>query len=289
MPASIPVLKQAERRFEIAFIHVNGIKIYYEMVGTGPAILLLHGHPGNHTEMAAFATSLSRQLTVINIDMRGYGESDKPEGDCGISQIISDIHEILKHFQIEKAIVAGFSAGGRIAIKYFLAHPDRVDKLILIATDAKSSAADYGNVYRIIKLIVSKLFVVFGKYRFFVRALVRFLIYPYAFYGYNRDQEMYLVDEYLKKRKQLSGSVLRLLEEDYHNYDVRDELVNINVPVFILCGENDPISPVEDSKILNEGIRNSRLEIVPQAKHLLLIEKSGLCSEIILNWLSSFE
>jgi haloacetate dehalogenase len=102
--------------------------------GSGPPLLLLHGHPQTHVMWHLVAPRLAREFSVVAMDLRGYGESSKPP--------TTDDHEpyskramgrdavaVMKHLGHERFDVAGHDRGGRVAYRLALDHPERVRKL----------------------------------------------------------------------------------------------------------------------------------------------------------------
>jgi len=123
--------------FEERRIRANGLEIALVRAGTGPALLLLHGHPQTHAIWHKIAEQLATRFTVVAADLRGYGDSDKPEGlpDHGnyskrvMAQDQVDVMCALGH---EDFFLVGHDRGGRVAYRLALDHPQRVKKLVTL-------------------------------------------------------------------------------------------------------------------------------------------------------------
>jgi pimeloyl-ACP methyl ester carboxylesterase len=116
------------------FINTNSIRLHYlEFEGEQPAIILLPGLTANaHAFDGLIAAGLSPSFNVLSVDLRGRGESDAPDSGYTMKEHAADIIGLMDAMHIEKAILAGHSFGGFLALYLAKFFPARVDKLILI-------------------------------------------------------------------------------------------------------------------------------------------------------------
>jgi pimeloyl-ACP methyl ester carboxylesterase len=114
----------------------NGVKIYYEVHGQGPTILLSHGYSSTSRMWDGQVAALKDRYQVIVWDMRGHGESDYPKDPALYSEglTIGDMRALLDVVGADKAIVAGLSLGGYMSLAFNASHPDRVRALMLFDT-----------------------------------------------------------------------------------------------------------------------------------------------------------
>ena len=104
---------------------LNGIRLAYDDVGTGPVIVLLHGFPLNRTMWRPQLGDLvAAGYRVITLDLRGFGESDEPDGPYSMELFSDDLVSLLDHLEIEHAIVAGMSMGGYVLFNLLIRYPD---------------------------------------------------------------------------------------------------------------------------------------------------------------------
>ncbi|SAK09508.1 alpha/beta fold hydrolase [Burkholderia multivorans] len=116
---------------------VDGIKIHALMAGTGPALLLLHGHPQTHAIWHKVAPTLARQFTVVVADLRGYGDSGKPAGEPDHAnyakrRMALDQVQLMQVLGLQTFAVIGHDRGGRVAARMALDHPDAVSHLVTL-------------------------------------------------------------------------------------------------------------------------------------------------------------
>lgn len=124
--------------FESGFSTVNGIKLYYEIYGTGEPIILLHG--GGSTIQSSFGRvipALSRDFRVIAVELQNHGRSDQRSIPETFEQDADDVFALLKNLRIEKANILGFSNGGQTAMQIAISHPEVISKLIVASSPYK--------------------------------------------------------------------------------------------------------------------------------------------------------
>lgn len=120
----------------MATINRDGVNIYYEDHGTGPAILLSHGYSATSRMWEAQVAAFKDRYRVITWDMRGHGQSDSPDDPNAYSEAatVDDMAAILKHLGIETAVIGGLSLGGYMSLAFNIAHPEMVRALMLFDT-----------------------------------------------------------------------------------------------------------------------------------------------------------
>ena len=123
--------------FTLSMMHIGDVTLRVRHGGNGPPLLLLHGHPQTHMMWHAIAPRLAQNFTVIAPDLRGYGESSKPETTpdhfpYSKRVMAQDQIALMKHFGFEQFSVAGHDRGGRCAYRLALDHPEQVRKLAVL-------------------------------------------------------------------------------------------------------------------------------------------------------------
>lgn len=118
-------------------VPTNGIHLSVHRGGAGAALILLHGYPQNHMCWRKIAPDLARHFDVIVPDLRGYGDSDAPPGDAenrtySKREMARDIVGLMDALGIARAHVLGHDRGARVAYRFALDHPDRLDRLGII-------------------------------------------------------------------------------------------------------------------------------------------------------------
>lgn len=120
----------------MALLNRDGVKIYYEVHGSGPAVLLSHGYSATSAMWTGQVDALSRAHTLILWDMRGHGASDSPDDPTLYSEAhtVADMAALLDTVNAQSAVVGGLSLGGYMSLAFYVEHRARVDALMLFDT-----------------------------------------------------------------------------------------------------------------------------------------------------------
>jgi pimeloyl-ACP methyl ester carboxylesterase len=112
------------------------VKIHYEVHGSGPALLLTHGHSSTSAMWQGQIEALSKNHKLVLWDMRGHGQSDYPDDPAAYSEAltVADMAALLDQIGAASAIVGGLSLGGYMSLAFYRAHPQRVRALLIIDT-----------------------------------------------------------------------------------------------------------------------------------------------------------
>jgi haloacetate dehalogenase len=136
-PPSEAIRQQLFPGFKSQYIKTTGATIFVVTKGSGPPLLLLHGHPETHVTWHKIATKLAEEYTVILPDLRGYGDSSKPEGgvdsaNYSFRAMARDQVEMMNQLGFPHFMLAGHDRGGRVAHRLCLDHPEAVEKVALL-------------------------------------------------------------------------------------------------------------------------------------------------------------
>jgi pimeloyl-ACP methyl ester carboxylesterase len=114
----------------------DGVKIHYQVHGSGPTLLLTHGYSSTSTMWNGQIDALSKNYKLVLWDMRGHGQSDYPEDPAAYSEAltIADMAALLDEIGATSAIVGGLSLGGYMSLAFYRSHPERVRALLIIDT-----------------------------------------------------------------------------------------------------------------------------------------------------------
>ena len=241
------------------YIHVNDIKIYYEIYGDGEPLLLLHGNSGSIENFVYQIPELSKHFKVIAIDSRAQGRSSDSDKEITYALMASDMSELIDKLKLGIVNIAGWSDGGNIGLELAFAHPEKVKKLIAFGanyTHENGLAAPDGVVMDAKDPLIVKTSMMIQRYK---GAIER-------------------ISPNIKKK-------LADLTEKYPNFTL-DQLKKIEIPVLVVAGDHDIIN-LDQTIALFTNLPQSQLFIVPGASHLAPAEQPELINSMVINFLKT--
>jgi pimeloyl-ACP methyl ester carboxylesterase len=241
-------------------------KIFYKVQGKGTPLVFLHGAHGSHNLWNRQLPFFSK-FKIVTMDMRGHGTSFKPRTGYRLESMVEDVIVLINHLRIKDAVFVGSSMGGVVAQMIGAMHPSRVKALVLVGTLAK--AAWMGEAKEVAKK---------GKLEGYQPG-VRIWFTPKSDPG---DIKIAL-REASKASPFFSTRVI--LENP--NWDIRGEISKIKAPTLIIVGSEDfDTTPVRESEEIHGLIAHSEMDIVPEAGHLVMLEKSDEFNKIVADFLT---
>ena len=136
---------------------VNGLRMYYEIHGTGQPLVVLHGSFMTIELMGKLIPELARSRQVIAVEFQGHGHTPDSERPITYENLADDTAALLGHLGIERADIYGFSLGGGVALQVAMRHPEVVRKLVLVSA-SYTSAGLYPEVIATVEHIRPELF-----------------------------------------------------------------------------------------------------------------------------------
>jgi pimeloyl-ACP methyl ester carboxylesterase len=118
--------------FQRGDVDTGALRVTYWRRGTGRPLLVLHGVTDWGLDWARFARRVEDRLDCILLDQRGHGYSDKPAQGYGYAGFAADAWAVIRHLELERPAVLGHSMGGGVALALAAAHPDEIDRLLLV-------------------------------------------------------------------------------------------------------------------------------------------------------------
>ncbi|MBL8823835.1 MAG: alpha/beta hydrolase [Planctomycetia bacterium] len=131
----LPALASAQQQPTTGYAPVNGLKMYYEVHGSGDPVVLLHGSFMTITNnWTGWIGELAKTRKVIAIEMQGHGRTGDIDRDISTANLADDVATLLDHLKIAKADILGYSMGGGVAMQCAIRHPDKVRKVVVISS-----------------------------------------------------------------------------------------------------------------------------------------------------------
>ncbi len=124
-----------------AFAEINGIRLYYEVRGSGPAMLIIHGNGGSIGDLGYQIDFFSAHYRVLAADSRGHGKSEMGGGPLTYIQQSEDLNALLEKLHLRKVYVLGWSDGGILGLLLAIHHPDKVARLAIMGANLNPEGA----------------------------------------------------------------------------------------------------------------------------------------------------
>ena len=242
---------------------VFGAKIHYLEAGSGPVVILLHGLGGNTTNWAPTISPLAQKYRVIVPDQIGFGKSDKPMLNYRVSTLVDFLDGFYKQVGVQKATLVGNSLGGFTAAAFALAHPDKVDKLVLVDAAGFSVTGD----------IDPK---VLNGLNPSTRQQIKDLM-GLVFYNKELFASDAAVDTFLASRVTAGDqyTIQRFIDSIAHNEDMLDgKLGAIKQKTLIIWGREDGLTQLTMGQRFNKEIAGSQILIIDKCGHVPQLEKA---------------
>ncbi len=120
----------------MAYLHREGVDLYYEVHGNGPGLLLTHGYSATSQMWRGQIDALAKHFSLVLWDMRGHGQTVTPADDSFYSEAhtVADMAALLDHLDFTQAVIGGLSLGGYMSLAFNAAYPQRVSALLIIDT-----------------------------------------------------------------------------------------------------------------------------------------------------------
>jgi pimeloyl-ACP methyl ester carboxylesterase len=247
-------------------VTANNINIHYEQQGDGEPLILIPFLTADNACYAFQVAEYAKHFTCISIDLRGSGESDKPDGDFTTELYADDVAALMQALGIPRAHITGLSLGAAIGMWLAAKHPDKVKSLSLhsawttsdlylktVVEGWQGMARGLGSVT---ELVISGIF----PWCFTPDLYVTKPDYIQALSDFTRSRPPMSVDAFIQQ----SNAVIA--------HDVQSQLPNIKAPTQITFGRHDQVTSLRYSEPLTSGIKNSELTIFETCSHAPIYE-----------------
>lgn len=259
---------------------INGLSVNDFGEGNQPALVFIHAFPLCSRMWDPQIDEFKAKYRVIVYDLRGFGFSDVHDTHLTIDSHVEDLLSVMQSLKIDKPVLCGISMGGYIALRAMELHPDKFKAAILC--DTKSEAdSNQPKIARAAQINQIKS----GGRSIFSENFLKNALGEIA----EEDQEKKKVAARLaeilswQKDEGITGALLTLAART----DTTEFLEKLDIPVLVIVGENDRLTPPEYSKMLYSKIRSAKLAVIQGAGHFPNMEKPEAFNKEINNFLNS--
>ena len=261
--------------------NVNGFNLSYDDVGEGTLpIVFLHGFPFDKTMWKEQLDFLKTTHRVIACDIRGFGKSTDEETSLSMDLFANDLILFIDKLRLEKVIICGLSMGGYIALNAIQRFPSRFEALILsdtqcIADSYEVKAKRYKTIEEIKEYGVTNFNEGFIKNVFHEDSIT-----------HKPELVEQLRTVVFSNSQHIITQGLTALAERTETCSILDK---ITIPTLIICGREDIITPLNESKFMNKNIKGSVLHVISNAGHVSNLEEPSKFNKLLRDFLTDLE
>jgi pimeloyl-ACP methyl ester carboxylesterase len=251
-----------EMRSESGYLEVAGGKIYYEQAGEGETMIFIHDGLLHHEVWDAQFLFFAARYRVIRYDRRGYGRSGQPEEAYSN---LADLYQVLEQLHVDRAVLVGMSAGGRLAIDFALEYPHRVSMLVLVGAVVRGygysdhfytrggrlTVADYVDTEKMLKYWVGE--------------------DPYEIAPENEAAKARARDLITSNPRNVDTQKFQLAQPPARS--ALGNLAELSVPTLITVGEYDIPDVHAHAGAIEAGIEGAKRIVISNAAHLVPLEQ----------------
>lgn len=252
-------------------------RVLVREIGAGPPILLINGI-GAHTRMWGLMERTLSDSRVISFDAPGAGRSSTPLGVMSVRRLAELAVRVLDEAEVEKPDAVGYSMGGIVLQQLLADYPSRVRRAVLIGTSPGIGAV-YGPALSLLNVSTPVRFLSDRLYLRSVGGLVG---------GRARNDKQWVSDHLpvrLLHRPSLTGYSRQVAS--LATWSGLPLLGRIRHPVLVVAGDDDPLSPVANAKILAHLLPNARLQVVPGEGHLMPLDDTSAVPPMVAEFLTA--
>lgn len=243
---------------------LNGISVDYRDEGSGLPVVFIHAFPLNQTMWDDQVAALRHRCRTITLDLRGFGNSYAPPGPYAMDQMADDVRGLLSLLNVDQAVLTGLSMGGYVALAFYRNYPDAVRAMVL--ADTRASADTHEARSRRIKSA--------ARAESEGSSAIADDMVPLLLGKSSQETRPKIVErvrEMIRANSAhgIAGAQRGMAERRDSTYI----LPGIDVPVLIIVGAEDVLTPPVEAENLRGGIPHARLRVIEGAGHLSNLEQ----------------
>lgn len=276
------------------YIISNGVKLHYVTQGEGPLMLMLHGFPEFWYSWRHQIPEFAKDFKVVALDLRGYNDSDKPQDKSAyvMNEFIRDVEGVIKGLGYDQCVLVGHDWGGAIAWNFAYAHPEMVDRLIVLNLP---HPAKFAEGFRTPQQLLRSSYIFFFQLPWLPELLLQSSDYQAietAFTGMAVDKNTFTkadLDAY-KDAAAKRGAMTAML--NYYRNVTQQRLLSqdwsvLEIPTLMIWGEDDTALGKELTYGTEAYVRNLRIKYIPNCSHWVQQEQPQLVNQYMRDFLSS--
>jgi len=274
------------------FAKINGLRLSYQIYGKGFPIIFIHGYGAKKEIWKTQVADISKNFQAITFDIRGTGESDRPNILYTMKLLADDVKGLMDLIGLEKVHLIGRSFGGMIAQHFVLQYPEKVEKLVLIATNFGRTDTDWVEIPKngrleeieMIKHDPLKAFKQKSRWVFHLKFRKEMEANPSK-----KFFNIFSMEDLVREstiNPSTPQDIINQAEAMKTHYTL-DKLHEIKNKTLLIAASHDRQTPVSIMSEMHKRIPNSELKVINEAGHFMTLSRASEVNEIILKFLKN--
>jgi pimeloyl-ACP methyl ester carboxylesterase len=274
--------REVESARDTEYLELEGAWIRYNVIGGGPAVVLVHGWLSSSRIWEQLAGRLAQRFTVYTLDLNGFGESDKPLSGYGIRNGSRLLYAFCAHFGLTHANVIGHDLGGAMAVKLAADHPDVVGRLVVISTPADENQIDLPTMLWLVTVpVIGPIFYALGRA---ARPVRRLWMRPFV--ADSDDLTDVVVDDAGRSTPTAVSKTLSISRREISRGRLARQGRIIKIPFLVVAGEDDQIVDPQSVGVWAGGVDKAEICLIDECGHLPMVERIAEFNAQILAFLT---
>lgn len=253
---------------------INGINLYYEDHGKGFPIIFTHGFAGTARSWEGQVAAFTRKYRFITYDMRGHSRTDAPDdaSQYGLDTIVEDMHQLLRHLGVRRAVVGGLSLGGYLTIHFYHQHPEMTAAAILIDTGPGFRSPDKARAWNESRQECARILETKGMKGFMESS-------------FSKDDYYTTPDVMLTLNPKGLVNINHGIMQNTWGLDL---LPQMKVPTLVICGDRDT-GFLAGTDYMAQKIPGAKKVVIPKAGHGVNIDQPRAFEKAVLDFLEGLK
>lgn len=259
------------------FLQFPDLKLYYEINGEGPPLLLIHGLGSSGHDWEKQIPHFVQRYQIVTPDLRGHGRSDKPPGPYSIGLFAEDAVALIHALELAPLHLVGISMGGMVAFELAVRCPEMLRSLTVVNSYPEMRVEtlwEHMQVWR--RYLFLELLGMRGTGVMLGRHL-----FPFP---EQAELRKLFVQRWAENDKRAYRESLRAI----FNWDVEDQLGKIKCPVLVVASDGDYM-PLEEKRTYTAKVPDAKLVVIENARHAVTAERPGQFNMVLDEFLAGFD
>jgi pimeloyl-ACP methyl ester carboxylesterase len=256
-------------------VTVNGVRLNYYVGGKGKPVICVHGVLGSSRQWKYLVSALESdgEYRAYALDLRGFGDSDKPRGGYDLATFVEDLRSFMDAMNIQKATLIGSSLGLIIVASFAVKYPDRIERLVLVGNAAHVPSTP--------KIVIGAFF---SPLLFMMRRMTGKWL-AQQFFSTINDKTRADFDEFVADimRTPVRAQIKSL--KAGMGVDLREDVSRMNVPVMGVFTALDRMVSLDQAEAMRRCIKIGKVEVIEGSGHTPMLEQPEKFNEVVLAFL----